>query len=72
MNRANWGKAWEVDHLFPLARVNLGRVAEFLAAVNWRNLQPLTPVQNKEKGDTITPEAQTLFNQLCQEFSHVY
>jgi hypothetical protein len=70
MTRENMGKAWEIDHIFPLSKANLkeSRV-EFLAANNWRNLQPLTPKQNREKGGTVTPEAQALFDQLKAEFA---
>jgi hypothetical protein len=69
MTRENHGKAWVIDHIYPLIKADLkGSRAEFLAAVNWRNLQPLTPEQNREKWDTITPEAQALFDQLCAEF----
>lgn len=72
MTRENWGTAWEIDHIFPLAKANLkGSRTEFLAAVNWRNLQPLTPKQNGDKGDTVTPEAQALFDQLKAEFAGV-
>ena len=69
MTRENMGTAWEIDHIFPLSKADLtGSRTEFLAANNWRNLQPLTPEQNWEKGDTITPEAQALFDSLCLEF----
>jgi hypothetical protein len=70
MTRENMGKAWEIDHIFPLAKANLkeSRV-EFLAANNWRNLQPLTPEENDSKNDKVTPEAQELFDKLKAEFA---
>jgi hypothetical protein len=40
-----------------------------LSAANWRNLQPLTPKQNRDKGDKVTPESQALFDQLKAEFA---
>jgi hypothetical protein len=70
MTRENMGKAWEIDHIYPLSKADLtGSRTEFLAANNWRNLQPLTPPQNNAKGDTVTPEAQVLFDQLKAEFA---
>lgn len=70
MTRENMGKAWEIDHIFPMAKADLrGSRVEFLAANNYRNLQPLTPTQNNAKGDTVTPEAQALFDQLKDEFA---
>ena len=69
MTRDNYGPVWVLDHVFPLAKMKRGCRVEFLAASNWRNLQPLTPEQNNAKGDTVTPEAQALFDQLVKEFS---
>jgi hypothetical protein len=69
MTRENMGKAWEVDHIFPLAKIKRGCRIEFLSAANWRNLQPLTPKQNRDKGDKVTPESQALFDQLKAEFA---
>jgi hypothetical protein len=69
MTRDNWGKVWEVDHIFPLAKIKRGCRIEFLSAANWRNLQPLTPKQNRDKGDKVTPESQALFDQLKAEFA---
>ena len=65
----NRGKAWVIDHIYPLSKANLQDRVEFLAAANWQNLQPLTPEENTAKSDTITPEAQALFDRLVQEFS---
>lgn len=69
MTRDNWCKVWEVDHVFPLAKVKKGCRVEFLAAANWRNLQPLTLKENEEKSDYVSPEAQALFDRLKAEFS---
>jgi hypothetical protein len=69
MTLDNMGTAWEIDHVFPLSAANLENRTEFLAVNNWRNLQPLTPEQNNDKNDTVTPAAQTLFDSLVAEFS---
>ena len=60
----NWGTYWHLDHVYPLAAANLEDRTEFLAVNNWRNLQPLEAKANIVKGDTVTPEAQALFNEL--------
>ena len=70
MTRDNMGTVWEVDHVYPLARADLaGNHAEFLAANNWRNLQPLPVAENSSKNDTVTPAARLLFSALVAEFS---
>jgi len=70
MTRENMGTAWEIDHIYPLSKADLtGSRTEFLAANNWRNLQPLTPEENAAKGDKVTIESQFLFDSLCLEFS---
>ena len=64
----NWGTYWQVDHIYPLAAANVEDRVEFLAVNNWRNLQPLEASENLRKGDTVTPEAQKLFDDLKTQF----
>ena len=64
----NWGTYWQVDHVYPLSKANLEDRIEFLAVVNWRNLQPLEKSENNRKNDTVTPEAQKLFDDLKTQF----
>jgi hypothetical protein len=68
MTRENLGKAWQIDHIYPMAAANLQDPVEFLAVNNWQNLQPLYPEENNKKKDSVTPEAQGLFNRLCEMF----
>ena len=68
MSWDTWGKEWQIDHIYPLSAADLGDRVQFLAANNWRNLQPLTIAENKSKGSTVTPEAQLLFDELCDMF----
>jgi hypothetical protein len=70
MTRENLGAEWVVDHIFPLSKANLQDKAEFLAANNWRNLQPLTPYENAVKKSSVTQDAQALFDSLVKEFSN--
>jgi hypothetical protein len=68
MTMENYGKVWHLDHIYPLSKADLTDRVQFLAAANWRNLRPMLGPENLEKSDTITPEGQDLFDQLCREF----
>ena len=68
MNWKNWGTYWHIDHIYPLAAANLEDRCEFLAVVNWQNLQPLTATANLKKNDEVTPAAKRLFNKLVKQF----
>lgn len=59
---------WEVDHIFPLAKVNEKDPDQTRAVCNWRNLQPLWQEDNRAKRDKVTPAARKLFRELCEEF----
>ncbi len=68
----NWGVGqgkWQIDHIYPLAQADLTVRLVVLAVCNWRNLQPLWFKDNNRKGDTVTPEAQQLFDGLVSEFT---
>jgi hypothetical protein len=67
----NWGKGegkWQIDHFFPLAAADLSDRAQLLAVCNYRNLQPLWFADNVAKGDSVSPEAQALFEELVLLF----
>jgi hypothetical protein len=63
----NHGKAWHIDHIFPIAKANLSDPVEVIAVSNYRNLQPLSVAENKAKKDKVTVEARLLFGQLKRE-----
>jgi hypothetical protein len=72
MSWDNWGAGpgtWQIDHIYPLAKTDLTDRPQLLAACNWQNLQPLWYEDNMRKGDTVTPDAQALFDRLRGEFS---
>jgi hypothetical protein len=74
MSWENWGSGpgtWQIDHVYPLAQTDLTSRTQLLAVCNWRNLQPLWHGDNVRKGDTVTPEAQQLFDGLVSEFTEV-
>ena len=69
MTMENYGKFWHLDHIYPLAAADIvNNRIHFLAVANWRNIQPMLGPENVEKKDKVTPEAQVLFDALCQEF----
>jgi hypothetical protein len=71
MSWENWGAGhgkWQIDHIFPLAKTDLTDRVQLLAVCNWQNLQPLWFEDNVRKGDTVTPEAQQLFDGLVSSF----
>ena len=68
MIRDTYGTVWQIDHIYPLSEADLEDRVQFLAVNNWRNLQPLTIEENLSKNNTVTPEAQLLFDELCDMF----
>ncbi len=70
MTMENYGTVWHLDHIYPLSKASIvDNPIHFLAAANWRNLQPMLGPENSEKNDAVTPESQVLFDDLCREFS---
>jgi hypothetical protein len=45
----NWGKVWELDHKKALWKFDLTDRKQFLQAVNYKNLQPLTVSDHRKK-----------------------
>ena len=65
----NWSDdGWHLDHIYPLAKADLTDRVQFLAVANWQNYQPMWAADNIAKGDTVTPEAQALFDRLVEQF----
>lgn len=63
----NQGTVWHIDHIYPIGKANLDDHIEVLAVCNYKNLRPLSVEDNQSKGDSITPEARRLFEQLKAE-----
>lgn len=59
MTWENYGSAWHVDHIVPLAHFDLTDTIQREAAANWKNLQPLFAVDNLRKNDSV-PEGVTV------------
>ena len=50
MNRKNYGKFWNIDHIVPCSSFNLENNEELLKCFNYLNTQPLTIKANLKKG----------------------
>lgn len=63
----NYGKVWEIDHIYPIAKANINDPIELFAVSNYRNLRPLSAAENRKKRDKVTAEALLLFEELKRE-----
>ena len=60
----NHGIVWELDHIFPCSRIDTDDPVECIALNHYLNLQPLTILQNRDKGVTVTRQAKLLFHHI--------
>jgi hypothetical protein len=63
----NYGKVWEIDHIYPIAKANINDPIELFAVSNYKNLRPLSAAENRKKRDKVTAEALLLFEELKRE-----
>ncbi len=52
-NHGNGKDKWNIDHIYPLSRVNLTIREELLKVCHYTNLQPLWHIDNIKKGNRI-------------------
>ncbi len=50
MNYDNYGK-WEVDHIFPVSKINFNDASDILRCFHYTNLQPLWKPDNMKKSN---------------------
>ena len=68
MTWENYGSYWDLDHIYPLSKINVECKYEQLAAFHYKNIQPLPSVKNRKyKRDEVTPEIQAHFKKLIRE-----
>lgn len=49
----NYGKYWQIDHVFPIAKFDLTIEEEIYACFDWKNTRPLEASANGSKSDNI-------------------
>ena len=49
MTWENWGTVWELDHIVPLWKFDLTNRKQFLKAINYKNLHPLSIEDHQKK-----------------------
>jgi hypothetical protein len=54
MNWDNHGSFWHIDHIYPLALVDWNNKEQVEKVCNYKNLQPLTVLENIRKGKTVS------------------
>jgi hypothetical protein len=52
MSLENYGD-WEVDHIYPISKINFEDTNEIIIYYNYTNLQPLWKEENKKKSDKL-------------------
>ena len=51
MTWGNYGEKWELDHIFPISKVDLTNKDQFLKVYHYTNIQPLWSFENRRKGN---------------------
>lgn len=65
MTWENYGEFWEVDHILPVKLLGENPTEELICLVfNYRNLQPLSKLQNNLKSDYLDSCRETIQNKI--------
>lgn len=52
-NLENYGKIWEIDHIIPCDSFDMSDKKQQQQCFHWTNLRPMTPTNNRSKGNKI-------------------
>lgn len=64
MTMENHGIVWEIDHTFPLSKVDKNNPEEIMLATHFLNLRPMYKEENMKKSDKITIDKERHFNMI--------
>ena len=53
MTLENYGKTWNIDHVYPCSKFDLTKKEEIAKCFSWKNLRPLRASKNREKHNKI-------------------
>lgn len=67
MNWENHGKLWHIDHYVPISHFDLDDDFQVKCAFNWRNLRPLSAVENLKKHDKLPKDYLSFVENLKRE-----
>jgi len=69
MTMDNHGKVWEIDHTFPLSKIDLNNEEEMMLATHFLNLKPMLKVDNMKKSDSIVVDKELHFKWIREYIS---
>lgn len=53
MSWENYGSYWHIDHIIPLSYFDMTKLEDQKQCCNYKNLQPLTAIENMKKGNRL-------------------
>jgi hypothetical protein len=56
MSWENYGKYWNLDHIYPLSKINWEDMDAVKYVLNFRNIQPLLVAENSRKSNKIAKD----------------
>jgi hypothetical protein len=62
----NYGVYWEMDHIFPLSKIDLKNNMEIELATHFLNIRPLEKNENLKKSDSIVVDKEEHFNKIIE------
>jgi hypothetical protein len=68
MTLDNYGKVWELDHVYPLSKFDMKNEEDVKKAFNWQNILPAICTDNKVKNNRIFSDNLTKLQNRLNEF----